>query len=187
MLKRVAPRFFQADTGDPVRITAIARDNGGFEGATFNYAGVPLGNVPVQVHPGCQFVVTHGVNILGAMLLFDAGSPLASYDLFEVDAAGNLIDLQANAPASSGKFTFIQIDGQPVAALAAATNAERFARAAMRATASPDPLAAVLSGNVERAARQRRPAGRRKAAKAAKAAKSKGGKKKSAVRRRGAR
>ena len=135
MLIRIAPRFFQASTGDTVTIAAVAQDNNGFEGATFQYAGVILNGTQVQNHPACQFLVVHGVDTFAAMLLFDQASPNASYDLFEVDAAGNLVPLQVNAPASAGRFTQFQIDGQPVASLAAAVRAER--AAALRGAALP--------------------------------------------------
>ena len=137
MLTRVAPSLFQASTGDTVKITAVAQNNNGPEAAAFRYGPANLPNVPVQQHPGCQFVVAHGVNTFGGQLLFDPASPNASYDLFEVDAAGNLIPLQVSAKATFGPIIQFQIDGLPVASLAAATRGARaFSKAALRAPAA---------------------------------------------------
>jgi hypothetical protein len=145
MLIRVAPRFFQANTGDTVTIAAVAQNNNGHEAATFLYAGASLGDIQVQNHPACQFVVVHGINTFATMLFFDGSAPNASYDLFEVDAAGNLISLQVNAPAAAGRFTQFQLDGRPVQSMAAALRGEgaaRMARAAAPAGAGPgQPMA----------------------------------------------
>jgi hypothetical protein len=142
MLIRVAPRLFQTNTGETVTIAAVARDNNGFEGATFQYAGVILQGLQVQNHPACQFIVAHGVDTFAAMLLFDLGSPNAVYDLFEVDAAGNFLAL-VDAPASAGRFTQFQIDGRPVASFAAA------ARAAAAVAARPVLSQAALAAPVQ--------------------------------------
>jgi hypothetical protein len=161
MLIRVAPRFFQASTGDTVTIAAVAQNNGGFEGATFMYAGGILTNTQVQNHPACQFVAVHGVETFAAMLLFDDASPGASYDLSEVDPAGNLLPL-VNGPASAGRFTQFQIDGLPVASLAAATRGEQAAalgataRAAAAGGGQPMATGAGPVGSSPRRAAKRR-------------------------------
>jgi hypothetical protein len=142
MLIRVAPRFFQASTGDTVTITAVARNNNGFEGATYQYAGVVLAGTQVQGHPACQFTIAHGVDTLTALLLFDPTAPGAVYDVFEVDAAGNFLPL-VDGPASAGRLTQFQIDGLPVASPAAARLG-----AAVRARIGPaQPMAANAAVN----------------------------------------
>lgn len=155
MLIRVAPTFFQADTGDTVTIAAVAQNNNSSEGATFQYGGVILGALTVQNHPACQFVVVHGVDTFAAMMLFDLTAPSASYDFFEVDAAGNFVPLQVNAPAAAGIFTQFQIDGKPVAALAAATLAGRFATASAKAAAPPALPGAAGTGRPATARKRR--------------------------------
>jgi hypothetical protein len=162
MLIRVAPRFFQADTGDTVTIAAVAQNNNGSEGATFQYGGVILGALTVQNHPACQFVVVHGVDTFAAMMLFDVTAPSASYDFFEVDAAGNFLPLQVNAPAAAGMFTQFQIDGKPVAALAAATLAHRFAMSSATAAARPALTGAAGSGRTAGAGKRPGTAKRKK-------------------------
>jgi hypothetical protein len=143
MLIRVAPRFFQASTGDTVTIAAVARNNNGFEGATYQYAGVVLTGTQVQGHPACQFTIAHGVDTLTALLLFDPTAPAAVYDVFEVDAAGNFLPL-VDAPASAGRLTQFQIDGLPVASPAAA----RLGAAARARVGAAQPMAANAAVNV---------------------------------------
>jgi hypothetical protein len=169
MLIRVAPRFFQADTGDTVTIAAVAQNNNGSEGATFQYGGAPLADLTVGAHPACEFVVQHNVKTLSVMLLFDPTSPNASYDLFEVDAAGNLVALQVNAPAFAGMFTQFQIDGRPVAAFAAARFAERAAMSSAKA-APHSGVAAVarVPGRSTTMARALKRTGAQKSARASK-------------------
>jgi len=87
-------------------------------------------------------------------MLFDPTAPAASYDFFEVDAAGNFLPLQVNAPAGAGMFTQFQIDGKPVSALAAAKLAEQFAMSSVRAAARPALTAAAVAGPTAKAGKR---------------------------------
>jgi hypothetical protein len=129
MLQRIAPSQFRAQTGDTIRIAAVARNNGGVEAATFRFGVSILPPTLVQGHPGCQFVVRAGSEMLGTLVVFGPAAPGARYDLFEEDPPGNLVDLQVTALPASGPLTQFQIDGVLVPAGVTAAAPARGVRA----------------------------------------------------------
>jgi hypothetical protein len=119
MLTRVAPSRYRGQSGDIVRIAAVPQNNAGVSFAVFRYGSQVLSTQQVQGHPGCEFVVSGGPVMFGAVVTFAPNSPNARYDLFE-EVNGALVDLQFPIEALFGPAAQFQIDGAPVAALAGA-------------------------------------------------------------------
>jgi hypothetical protein len=120
MLQRVGPSRYRADERETVTVVAVAQNNNGVESASFRYGPDILATRDVQGHPGCDFVVDRGAKMFGTSVLFDIGTTTAQYDLFEEDDNGNLVDLRFAIPQPFGPVGQFQVDGIPVAAVAAA-------------------------------------------------------------------
>jgi hypothetical protein len=119
MLIRVAPSRYRGQAGETVRIAAVPQNNADVSFAVFRYGNQVLPTVPVQGHPGCQFVVGDGAVMFGTIVTFAPNAPNARYDLFE-EVNGTLSDLQFPVEALFGPAAQFQIDGVPVAVLAGA-------------------------------------------------------------------
>src|SRR5262245_20409606 len=117
MLHRLDADTYQCNAGDTV--TIVAQSDDGAPSATFRYLK-KLTTQQIQGNPGRTFDVVEGVKMFACAVVFGQGAA-PRYDLFEVDAAGVLVDLDFPITPDMGPTAQFRIDGLPVAVLAAAS------------------------------------------------------------------
>ena len=109
MLTRVDVDTFRARTGSDVRLLVKARTNGGVEFATYTYAGTDLDPLDVLGHPGCEFTVEPGKQILRCVVT--SGGAQGRYDLFEALDDDTEVDLEEEIDPTFGPVHQIFIVG----------------------------------------------------------------------------
>jgi hypothetical protein len=125
MLTRVDVDAFQARTSSIVRLLVKSRSNGGVEFATYTYAGTDLDPLDLNAHPGCEFTVRSGRQVL--RIVATAGTPQGRYDLFEVLPDNGEVDLDEEIDLAFGPVHQIFIIGASTAKRAAKRAAKKSA------------------------------------------------------------
>jgi hypothetical protein len=112
-LERIDNGLFEASAGTQVQLVVQSSRNNGVVDATFEYDSKVQPNEVIQGLPGCTITVVPSTRVLRVLVTFTPGAPIgARYEVFEVNNAGGLVPLSANASPSK-PFIEFNIRGRP--------------------------------------------------------------------------